>query len=77
MSLRALDYHFLNANARTELTGLWRAIVEFWYFGIKQVRACLFVGLFFAAVFAVPRAGILAIPRYDVLLVMLWAFKRG
>lgn len=81
MSLRALDYHFLNANARTELTGLWRAIVEFWYFGIKQVRACLFVGLFFAAVFAVPRAGILGIPRYDVLLIialgiqawMVWA----
>jgi uncharacterized membrane protein YoaT (DUF817 family) len=81
LSLRALDYHFLNANARTELTGLRRAIVEFWYFGIKQVRACLFVGLFFAAVFAVPRAGILAIPRYDVLLVialgiqawMIWA----
>jgi uncharacterized membrane protein YoaT (DUF817 family) len=79
--LRALDYHFLNANARTELTGLWRAIVEFWYFGIKQVRACLFVGLFFAAVFAVPRAGILGIPRYDVLLIialgiqawMVWA----
>lgn len=81
MPLRALDYHFLNVNARTELTGLRRAIVEFWYFGIKQVRACLFVGLFFAAVFAVPRAGILAIPRYDVLLIialsiqawMVWA----
>jgi uncharacterized membrane protein YoaT (DUF817 family) len=81
LSLRALDYHFLNANARTELTGLWRAIVEFWYFGIKQVRACLFVGLFFAAVFAVPRAGILGIPRYDLLLIialgiqawMVWA----
>jgi uncharacterized membrane protein YoaT (DUF817 family) len=81
LSLRALDYHFLNANARTELTGLRRAIVEFWYFGIKQVRACLFVGLFFAAVFAVPRAGILGIPRYDVLLIialgiqawMVWA----
>jgi uncharacterized membrane protein YoaT (DUF817 family) len=81
LSLRALDYHFLNANARTELTGLRRAIVEFWYFGIKQVRACLFVGLFFAAVFAVPRAGILGIPRYDLLLIialgiqawMVWA----
>lgn len=79
--MRALDYHFLNTNARAELTGLRRAIVEFWYFGIKQVRACLFVGLFFAAVFAIPRAGILGIPRYDVLLVialgiqawMIWA----
>jgi len=26
-------------------------------FGLKQARACLFVGLFFAAVFTWPRAG--------------------
>jgi hypothetical protein len=45
------------------------------------VRACLFVGLFFAAVFLVPRAGLFGIPRYDLLLIiavaiqgwMLWA----
>lgn len=43
---------------------------EFWYFGMKEARACLFVGLFFLAVFAVPRAGVLGIPRYDVLLLV-------
>jgi len=81
MLLRVLDTHFLNLRARPELSGLRRAALEFWYFGIKQARACLFVGLFFAAVFAVPRGGLLGIPRYDLLLAialaiqawMLWA----
>jgi uncharacterized membrane protein YoaT (DUF817 family) len=79
--LRELDYHFLNATARNELAGWRRGVVEFWYFGIKEARSCLFVGLFFTAVFAIPREGILGVPRYDVLLVvalgiqawMLWA----
>lgn len=81
MPLRALDSHFLNLTARPELTGLRRVLVEFWYFGVKEARACLFVGLFFAAVFSIPRVGILGIPRYDILLIaalsiqawMIWA----
>ena len=40
----------------------------------KEARACLFVGLFFIAVFAVPRAGILGLPRYDVLLLIALAY---
>ena len=56
-------------------------MVEFLYFGAKEARACLFVGLFFTAVFAVPRGGLLGVPRYDLLLLiavavqawMLWA----
>jgi uncharacterized membrane protein YoaT (DUF817 family) len=79
--LRALDAHFLDTRVRPQLKGWQRALVEFWYFGIKQARACLFVGLFFAAVFLVPRAGVFGVPRYDVLLLvaiaiqawMLWA----
>jgi len=79
--LRTLDAHFVAIPARPELSGLRRALVEFLYFGVKQVRACLFVGLFFAAVFLVPRAGLFGVPRYDLLLViaiaiqawMLWA----
>jgi uncharacterized membrane protein YoaT (DUF817 family) len=79
--LRELDYHFLNTTARNGLAGWRRGVVEFWYFGIKEARSCLFVGLFFTAVFAIPRDGILGVPRYDVLLVialgiqawMLWA----
>ena len=46
-----------------------------------QARACLFVVLFFAAVFSFPRSGVWGIPRYDALLIialaiqgwMLWA----
>lgn len=79
--LSAVDEYLLTLAPRTELAGLWRFIAEFWYFGIKQIRACLFAGLFFAAVFTVPRLGLFGIPRYDLLLVialaiqawMLWA----
>ncbi len=48
--------------------GLQRAGLEFLWFGIKEARSCLFVGLFFLAVFVVPRTGVLGLPRYDVLL---------
>ncbi|MDF2629630.1 MAG: hypothetical protein K0R39_3461 [Symbiobacteriaceae bacterium] len=50
------------------LSGFRRFLIEFLCFGIKQARACLFAGLFFLAVFAVPRTGIMGIPRYDALL---------
>jgi uncharacterized membrane protein YoaT (DUF817 family) len=47
----------------------WKVFAcEFWFFGLKNARACLFVGLFFMAVFAVPRGGLLGVPRYDLLL---------
>ena len=54
---------------------------EFLYFGVKEARACLFAGLFFIAVFAVPNEGLFGVPRYDALLIiavaiqawMLWA----
>jgi uncharacterized membrane protein YoaT (DUF817 family) len=42
---------------------------------VKEARACLFAGLFFFAVFAVPKAGILGIPRYDVLLIIAIAIQ--
>ena len=65
-----LDNHFANNAPRHTLSGWHRFAVEFWYFGIKEARACLFAGLFFAAVFAVPRGGVLGVPRYDVLLLL-------
>jgi uncharacterized membrane protein YoaT (DUF817 family) len=81
LRLRVLDEHLLSRNARPDLAGTARFLVEFLYFGIKEARACLFAGLFFAAVFLVPRDGVWGIPRYDVLLVialgiqawMVWA----
>lgn len=68
--LAAVDKALLSPRIRPELSGLSRILVEFLYFGIKQVRACLFAGLFFAAVFLVPRSGILGLPRYDAILVI-------
>lgn len=70
LRLGVLDEHLLSQNNRPELTGFSRFVLEFFYFGIKEARACLFVGLFFAAVFLVPRAGIAGMPRYDVLLLV-------
>jgi uncharacterized membrane protein YoaT (DUF817 family) len=75
--LRAVDAHFLNVVARPELAGPRRAVVEFLYFGAKCARACLFAGLFFAAVFLVPRDGLLGVPRYDVLLAIALAIQGG
>ena len=73
--LAALDLHLLNNSPRQTLRGAPRFLIEFLYFGIKEARACLFVALFFSAVFLVPRAGILGLPRYDVLLVAALAIQ--
>ena len=73
--LSTLDRQLLNSEPRPGLRGLNRWLVEFWYFGIKQARSCLFVVLFFAAVFTVPRAGVLGIPRYDLLLLIAMAIQ--
>ena len=73
--LAALDLHLLDNSTRQGLRGAQRLAVEFLYFGVKEARACLFVALFFAAVFLVPRAGVLGLPRYDVLLVAALAIQ--
>lgn len=70
LRLRELDDHLLRQGVRTDLGGISRPVAEFLYFGIKEARACLFVGLFFAAVFSVPREGLWGLPRYDVLLLV-------
>lgn len=75
MPVRSLDAHLMNAAAPADLRGVRRGLLEFLYFGLKQARACLFAGLFFVAVFAVPRAGLLGIPRYDLLLVIALAIQ--
>ncbi|WP_017347245.1 DUF817 domain-containing protein [Pantoea sp. A4] len=51
-------------------TGVKRASLEFLWFGIKELRACLFAGLFFLAMFCVPRTGLMGIARYDLLLLI-------
>jgi uncharacterized membrane protein YoaT (DUF817 family) len=81
LRLNLLDDHLLASSVRPALRGTSRFIVEFLYFGLKNARACIFVGLFFGAMYALPRAGLLGISRYDLLLLvavaiqawMLWA----
>lgn len=68
--LSFLDYYLCDARPWENLSGARRFIVEFFYFGIKNARACMFAGLFFLSIFLVPRAGLLGLPRYDVLLVI-------
>jgi uncharacterized membrane protein YoaT (DUF817 family) len=79
-----LDRRLIAPEARDRLSGVRRLAVEFLYFGVKEARACLFAGLFFAAVFLMPRAGVWGVPRYDARLVfavavqawMVWARVR-
>lgn len=75
LRLSALDEHLLRQDLRLDLSGLRRFVVEFFYFGIKEARACLFAGLFFVAMFAMPRAGLFGVPRYDVLFVFAIAVQ--
>ncbi len=72
--LSAID-SFLMDDRPQRLAGLRRGLVEFLWFGIKEARACLFVGLFFAAIFLMPRAGLFGIPRYDVLFIVAVAIQ--
>lgn len=73
MTFTALDNRLINPHPRVGLEGVRRFVLEFFYFGIKNARASLFAGLFFAAMFLVPRAGVLGLPRYDVLLLVALA----
>jgi uncharacterized membrane protein YoaT (DUF817 family) len=68
--LSKLDQHLLQQKSYPTLTGFRRFLVELWYFGLKEARACLFVFLFFSAVFLAPRAGLFGLPRYDLLLII-------
>ena len=75
MRLHALDDWLMDSTPQPALVGAPRYIVEFLRFGLKEARACLFVGLFFAAVFLIPRDGLFGLPRYDALLVVALAIQ--
>ncbi|MBW5893517.1 DUF817 domain-containing protein [Pectobacterium polaris] len=71
--IRLLDQHFQQQLEKgitpSSPKGLTRFLIEFLYFGVKEARSCIFVGLFFLTVFSVPKAGWFSIPRYDLLLI--------
>jgi uncharacterized membrane protein YoaT (DUF817 family) len=75
MRLLALDRHLLAPRSAPDRPGASHGAIEFFYFGLKEARACLFAGLFFAAVFGMPRAGVLGMARYDALLVVAVAIQ--
>jgi uncharacterized membrane protein YoaT (DUF817 family) len=70
-----LDRRLIAPTADDRLSGVRRLAVEFLYFGVKEARACLFAGLFFAAVFLMPRGGVWGVPRYDALLIVALAVQ--
>lgn len=73
--LHRFDYRLMSSRPDPDLRGLRRFVVEFLLFGIKEARACLFAGLFFLSIFAVPRGGLLGVPRYDLLLLIALAIQ--
>ena len=75
--MQHFDNFLINQPERADLAGWRRFVQEFLFFGIKVARACLFAGLFFVAVFAVPRAGLFGIPRYDLLLIIALGIQAG
>jgi uncharacterized membrane protein YoaT (DUF817 family) len=72
--IRRLDLHLLHART-PHAARAWHGLAELLYFGLKEARACLFAGLFFLAVFALPRTGLFGLPRYDALLVIALAIQ--
>lgn len=70
MRLAHIDARLMPSRDFSDLHGGRRFFLEFLFFGLKEARACLFAGLFFAAVFLVPKAGLAGIARYDLLLLI-------
>jgi uncharacterized membrane protein YoaT (DUF817 family) len=75
MRLDAIDAALANPVPPPALVRVPRVLLELAYFTAKEARACLFAGLFFAAIFLVPRAGLFGLPRYDALLVIALAIQ--
>lgn len=68
LQLNELDQWLMNQQPAPHLNKVRRFFLEFLFFGLKNARACLFAGLIFGAMFIVPKAGVLGLPRYDILL---------
>ena len=75
--LSSLDQWLMDPARGQGLSGLRLGLFEFWMFGLKQARACLFAGLFFVSVFLVPTDGLLQLSKYDALLLIALIVQAG
>lgn len=80
--IRRFDEFAMGPRISGQHSGLHRFAVEFWMFGLKEARACLFAGLFFFALFASHKLRGLGLPRYDLLLliavgIQVWMLQAG
>ena len=61
--LNKIDLWLMNHQPNPQLKRIKRFWFEFWFFGLKEARACLFAGVFFIAMFLMPKNGSAVIPR--------------
>ena len=59
--LNKIDLWLMSHQPNPQLKGIKRFWVEFWFFGLKEARACLFAGVFFIAMYLIPKKGIAGI----------------
>ena len=70
LQLSKFDTWLTAHQGQSELKGFKRFFKEFWFFGLKCARACLFAGLFFLPIMLIPRSGAFGLPKYDALLLI-------
>ena len=70
LQLSKFDTWLTAHQGQSELKGFKRFFKEFWFFGLKCARACLFAGLFFLSIMLIPRSGAFGLPKYDALLLI-------
>jgi uncharacterized membrane protein YoaT (DUF817 family) len=73
--LQSIDIFLMGRVVPAQYGRVMAFLYEFWYFGLKEARACLFAGIFFLSMWIVPKAGIAGIPRYDALLLIALAVQ--
>lgn len=59
-----------NRGARTATASLRDLVSEFFLFGVKELRACLFTGIFFAILIFSNYISIFGIARYDLIFIL-------
>lgn len=69
LALVPVDRYLMGKTLAPSQTGVRHFAWEFWFFGLKEARACLFAGLFFIAFALMPRDGLAGLSRYDALLI--------